>query len=136
MKSLTVNASEDKLSEVLEFIGTELEAAGASPKTQFQIDLAVEELYVNIVHYAYAPDTGDVIIKFNIDGEPPLAEILFIDQGKPYNPLENPDPDITLTAEDREIGGLGVLMVKKTMDVAVYRYENQKNIMTIKKSLH
>jgi len=131
MKSLTVNASEDKLSEVLEFIDAQLEMGGASPKTQFQIDLAVEELYVNIVHYAYAPDIGNVIIQFDIAGEPPLAEIQFIDQGKPYNPLENPDPDITLTAEDREIGGLGVLMVKKTMDVAAYRYENKKNIMTI-----
>ena len=135
MKNLTVNASEDNLPGILEFIDAQLETAGASPKTQFQIDLAVEELYVNIVHYAYAPDAGNVTIQFDLSGEPPLVEIQFIDEGNPYNPLANPEPDITLTAEDRNIGGLGVMMVKKTMDALAYRFENNKNILTIKKFL-
>jgi len=135
MKSLTVNASADNLAGVLEFIDAELAAAGSSMKTQFQIDLAVEEIYVNIVHFAYTPDTGDITIQCDVYGEPPLAEIQFIDQGKPYNPLDNPEPDITLTAEEREIGGLGVLMIKKSMDAVEYRYENKQNIMKIKKYL-
>jgi len=135
MKNLTVNASEDNLPGILEFIDAQLETVGASPKTQFQIDLAVEELYVNIVHYAYAPDAGNVTIQFDFSGEPPLVEIQFIDEGNPYNPLANPEPDITLTAEDRNIGGLGVMMVKKTMDALAYRFENNKNILTIKKFL-
>lgn len=135
MKSLTVNASADNLAGVLEFIDDELAAAGSSMKTQFQIDLAVEEIYVNIVHFAYTPDTGDIIIQCDVCGEPPLVEIQFIDQGKPYNPLDNPEPDITLTAEERAIGGLGVLMVKKSMDVVEYRYEDKQNIMKIKKYL-
>ena len=135
MKNLTVNASEDNLPGILEFIDAQLETVGASPKTQFQIDLAVEELYVNIVHYAYAPDAGNVTIQFDLSGEPPLVEIQFIDEGNPYNPLANPEPDITLTAEDRNIGGLGVMMVKKTMDALAYRFENNKNILTIKKFL-
>ncbi|HEY5558026.1 ATP-binding protein [Acetobacterium sp.] len=135
MKSLTVNASADNLAGVLEFIDAELAAAGSTMKTQFQIDLAVEEIYVNIVHFAYTPDTGDIIIQCDVYGEPPLVEIQFIDQGKPYNPLDNPEPDITLTAEDRAIGGLGVLMVKKSMDVVEYRYEDKQNIMKIKKYL-
>ena len=135
MKSLTVNASADNLAGVLEFIDAELAAAGSTMKTQFQIDLAVEEIYVNIVHFAYTPDTGDIIIQCDVYGEPPLAEIQFIDQGKPYNPLDNPEPNITLTAEERQIGGLGVLMVKKTMDEVEYHYENSQNILKIKKYL-
>jgi len=133
MKKLTVNASTDKLPEVLEFIDTELETAGASMKMIFQIDLAAEEIFVNIANYAYAPDDGNVIIQVDNYGEPPLVEIQFIDQGDPFNPLENPDPDITLTAEERQIGGLGVLMVKKSMDAVDYRFEENKNILTLKK---
>ncbi|MBC3900758.1 MULTISPECIES: ATP-binding protein [Acetobacterium] len=133
MKRLTVNASTDNLPKVLEFIDSELETAGASMKMIFQIDLAVEEIYVNIAHYAYAPDDGNVIIQFDSYGEPPLVEIQFIDQGNPFNPLDNPDPDITLTAEERQIGGLGVLMVKKSMDEVDYRFEENENILTIKK---
>lgn len=135
MKKFTVNASTDNLPEVLEFIDAELEAVSAGMKTQFQIDLAVEEIYANIAHYAYAPDSGNLTIQFDVYGEPPLAEIQFTDGGKQYNPLDNPDPDITLTAEDREIGGLGVLMVKKSMDVVEYRFQDNKNILTIKKYL-
>ena len=133
MKRLTVNASTDNLPKVLEFIDSELETAGASMKMIFQIDLAAEEIFVNIANYAYAPDDGKVIIQVDNYGEPPLVEIQFIDQGDPFNPLENPDPDITLTAEERQIGGLGVLMVKKSMDAVDYRFEENKNILTIKK---
>ena len=109
MKKLTVNASTDNLPKVLEFIDTEMETVGASMKMIFQIDLAVEEIYVNIAHYAYTPDNGNVIIQFDSYGDPPLVEIQFIDQGNPFNPLDNPEPDITLTAEEtgnRRIGGI------------------------------
>ncbi len=133
MKKLTVDASTENLSKILEFIDAELEAAGADMKMIFQVDLAVEEIYTNIAHYAYAPDDGKVIIQFDAYGDPLLMEIQFIDCGKPFNPLNNPDPDITLTAEERQIGGLGVLMVKKTMDEVDYRFEENKNILTIKK---
>ena len=88
MKKLTVNASTDNLPKVLEFIDSELEAVGASMKMIFQIDLAVEEIYVNVANYAYAPDDGNVIIQFDNYGEPPLVEIQFIDQGNPFNPPE------------------------------------------------
>ncbi|WP_414732729.1 ATP-binding protein [Acetobacterium carbinolicum] len=133
MKKLTVDASTENLSKILEFIDAELEAAGADMKMIFQVDLAVEEIYTNIAHYAYAPDDGKVIIQFDAYGDPSLVEIQFIDCGKPFNPLDNPDPDITLTAEERQIGGLGVLMVKKSMDEVDYRFEENKNILTIKK---
>ncbi|MBU4540809.1 MAG: ATP-binding protein [Firmicutes bacterium] len=133
MKKLIVDASTKNLPEILEFIDAELEAVGAGMKMIFQVDLAVEEIYTNIAHYAYAPDEGEVIIQFDAYGNPPLVEIQFIDYGKSFNPLDNPDPDITLTAEERQIGGLGVLMVKKTMDEVDYRFEESKNILSIKK---
>jgi anti-sigma regulatory factor (Ser/Thr protein kinase) len=133
MKRLTVDASTENLPKVLEFIDTELEATGASMKTQYQLDLAVEEIYVNIANYAYAPNSGNVAILFDVYGEPPLVEIQFIDEGNPFNPLDNPEPDITLTADERNIGGLGVLMVKKSMDSVKYRFEDNKNILTIQK---
>jgi anti-sigma regulatory factor (Ser/Thr protein kinase) len=135
MKKLTINASTDNLPAVLEFIDAELEAAGIGGKTQFQIDIAVEEIYVNIAHYAYAPDTGSATIQFDIRGNPPEAEIQFIDEGKPYNPLCSAEPDITLSAGEREIGGLGIFMTRKSMDAVEYRFEGNKNILTIRKYL-
>lgn len=136
MKNLTVKASTDNLPAVLGFIDEELEAVGASMKMLFQIDLAVEELYVNIANYAYPSNNGDVTIQFDYYGNPPMIEIRFIDQGNPFNPLNNVEPDITLSAEEREIGGLGVMMVKKSMDAVEYRFEENENILTIKKYLH
>lgn len=135
MKRLTVIASIDNLPAVLEFIDAELEAMGCSQKIQFQIDIAAEEIYVNIAHYAYSPGTGPATIELDFKGEPPLAELRFIDEGKPYNPLANDSPDITLSAEERKIGGLGILLTKKSMDAVEYRFEGNKNILTIRKNL-
>lgn len=135
MKKLTVNSSTDNLPEVLDFIDAELENAGYSRKTQLQIDLAVEEIFVNIANYAYHPGKGNITIQFDFYGEHPLVEIQFIDEGKPFNPLDNADPDITLAAEERGIGGLGILITKKSMDEVNYRFEDHKNILTIKKFL-
>jgi anti-sigma regulatory factor (Ser/Thr protein kinase) len=135
MKRLTVNAITDSLPMVLEFIDAELEAAGTGRKLQFQIDIAVEEIYVNIAHYAYAPGTGNAIIQFDLKDDPPAAEIRFIDEGRSYNPLTAEAPDITLSAMEREVGGLGIFMTRKTMDAVEYQYENGKNILTIKKYL-
>jgi anti-sigma regulatory factor (Ser/Thr protein kinase) len=120
---------------VLSFIDTELEQAGTDMKTQFHIDLAVEEIFVNIANYAYLEETGDATINFEISGEPSIVQIQFKDSGKAYNPLENQDPDISLAAEDRIIGGLGVFLVKKNMDELFYQYENNQNILTIRKRL-
>lgn len=135
MKKLTVNASTENLSKVLEFIDTELELLDASIKTIFQIDIAVEEIYVNIAHYAYAPNDGKVTIELEHQREPLYLEIRFIDHGKPFNSLDNAEPDITLLAEEREIGGLGVMLVKKTMDTVNYAFENNENRLTIKKTV-
>ena len=134
---LNVTAIDAELQHVSEFISGHLEAAGCSMKAAMQLDVAVEEIFVNIAHYAYVPDTGYAHISIEIeDSDPKVAVIEFRDGGKPFDPLAKPDPDITLSAEERGIGGLGIYMVKKSMDEVTYRYENSQNILTIKKSLN
>ena len=132
-KTLTVDATKDNLHQVMGFVDEFLEENGASMKTQMQVDLAVEEIYVNIANYAYGDGIGKAEISVsNIDG---YAVITFKDSGVAYNPLEKEDPDITLSAEEREIGGLGVFLTKKNMDSVSYSYENSQNIFTMKKKI-
>lgn len=135
MKTLTVPARIDQLEVVQEFIQQELEKQDCSPKAQIQISIAVEEIFVNIAHYAYKPVEGDATIRCEVGGDPLEVTIQFLDHGKPYNPLAKEDPDVTLSAEERGIGGLGIFMVKKSMDSLDYEYHDGKNILTIKKSL-
>ncbi len=132
MKELAIEAKTENLDAVLDFIAAELEAADCSMKLQTQIAIAVEEIFVNIAHYAYNPTIGGAVIRVSVGDE---VIIEFEDQGKPYNPLEKADPDITASAEDREIGGLGIFMVKKSMDAVEYRHEGNKNILAIKKTI-
>lgn len=133
MKELTVPAILEELDRVTDFINEELEAYGCSPKIRMQIDIAVEEIYVNIAHYAYHPEVGQATICCAVGGDPLQVTIQFSDSGRPYNPLKKEDPDTSLSAEERQIGGLGIYMVKKSMDDIAYDYENGKNVLTIKK---
>ena len=134
-KKLTLDAKAENLEQVIDFVNRELEKTDCSPKTQMQIDVAVEELFVNIAHYAYTPDTGSVTIVTDVKPEQNLVDITFIDSGVPYDPLAKPDPDVTLSAEEREIGGLGIYMVKKSMDDVKYEYRDGQNVLTITKNL-
>lgn len=124
----------DRLDEVLAFVDGILEELGCPMKIQMQLDIAVEELYVNIAHYAYAPETGPAAIRVETEPDRVVA-ITFVDWGVPFDPLKKPDPDITLSAEERQIGGLGIYMVKKSMDRMEYRHENGMNRLTIAKKL-
>jgi anti-sigma regulatory factor (Ser/Thr protein kinase) len=135
MKELEIEALTENLPQVLSFLDEQLEAAGCPMKIQMQIDIAVEEIFVNIAHYAYNPEIGTAKVRVEVLGDPPTVDITFIDQGIPYDPLAKADPDVTLSAEERQIGGLGIFMVKKTMDDVVYHYEDGKNILTIRKVL-
>ncbi len=129
-------AQADQLGPVQEFVGQALEQYGCQPRIRFQIDVSIEEIFVNIVRYAYPPgQEGEAVIRCGVGGEPLQVTIQFVDWGKPFNPLEKQDADITLSAEERGIGGLGILMVKKSMDAVDYRYENGENILTLTKIL-
>ena len=134
MNTLTVEAKKENLAQVLTFVEGTLEKAGCSARSMLQIQVAVEEVFVNIASYAYAPDTGDALIAAGADGE--NAVITFRDRGMPFDPLAKEDPDVTLPVEQRGIGGLGIFMVKKSMDDVEYRYEDGENILTIRKKLH
>lgn len=133
MKELSITAKTENLDEVLSFVNCELEKQNCSMMAQMELDIAIEELFVNIAHYAYRPKEGPVTIQ--IDFKEDMISVVFIDNGIPYNPWERKDPDITLSAEEREIGGLGVYMVKKSMDHVDYSYEEGKNILTIQKNI-
>lgn len=135
MKEITVPAVLEELDRVLEFVNGELIACGCPVKTQMQLDIAVEELYVNIARYAYHPEIGNATVRCTVGGDPLQVTVQFLDGGKPYNPLLNEDPNVTLTAEERSIGGLGIYMVKKSMDVIEYQYLEEKNVLTIRKKI-
>ena len=133
MAALTIKARVENLNAVLAFVDAELEKLDCPMRAQMQIDVAVEELFVNIAHYAYAPGEGDAQITVRAaDG---MVEIEFRDSGVPYDPLAKADPDVSLSAEERQIGGLGIFMVKKTMDDMVYHYMDGQNVLKIRKKL-
>lgn len=134
MKELIIEALTENLDTVLSFVDGHLEAFDCPMKTQMQLDIAVEEIFVNIAHYAYDSGIGMATIKVEVNEQPLSVIITFIDQGIPYDPLAKPDPDISLSAEDRPIGGLGIFMVKKSMDDVKYEYKDGSNILTIKKA--
>lgn len=135
MKKITVPAKTEELDRVLDFVNETLEGTDCSMRIQTQIDIAVEEIFVNIANYAYNPEIGKAEIVVEITEKPVTVAITFEDSGVPYNPLEKQDPDITLNAEERDIGGLGIFMAKKSMDDIEYTYRDGKNILTIKKAL-
>ena len=135
MMELTVPAALEELEHVQEFVEQALEAQGISMKIQMQISIAVEEIYVNIAHYAYHPSIGEATVCCEVGGEPLQVTIGFADAGKPYNPLEQKDPDIMQDADQRQIGGLGVFMVKKLMDEITYEFIDGKNVLTIRKRM-
>ena len=135
MNELTLEAKVDNLNLVMAFVDAYLESLDCPVRTQMQIDVAVEEVFVNVASYAYTPDTGEVNIRIEMEQDPRAVAITFEDRGIPYDPLAKKDPDITLSAEERQIGGLGIYMVKKSMDDMQYRYEDGKNILTIRKQL-
>ena len=132
---LTIEAAVENLDAVQAFVDERLEEAGCSMKTQMQIDVAVEEIFVNIASYAYAPGTGDATVCVGFPEDGAFVTISFTDRGKAYDPLSRDDPDISLPAEQRNVGGLGILMTKKLMDELSYEYTDGQNVLTMKKKL-
>ena len=132
---LNVEATPDNLLAVQSFIEERLEGTACSPKAQMEIGIAVEEIFINIAHYAYAPEVGTATVRVEVSRDPVAVTITFTDHGVPYDPLAKSDPDVTLSAEEREIGGLGIFMTKKLMDDVTYTYKDGQNVLTLKKNL-
>ena len=135
MKELTIAATVENIETVTDFVNEQLESLDCPMKAQMQIDIAIDELFGNIAHYAYNPEIGQATVRVEVVEDPLSVVITFIDKGVPYDPLAKADPDTTLSAEERDIGGLGIYMVKKSMDDITYEYKDGQNILTIKKSL-
>ena len=135
MKELTVAATIENIETVTDFVDAQLEELDCPMKAEMQINVAIDELFSNIAHYAYHPEIGEATVAVEVTGDPLAVEITFIDNGKPYDPLQNADPDVTLSAEERDIGGLGIFIVKKSMDEITYEYKDGKNILRIKKNI-
>ena len=135
MKELTIAATVENIGTVTDFVNEHLESYDCPMKAQMQIDIAIDELFGNIAHYAYNPEIGQATVRVEVIEDPLAVTITFIDNGVPYDPLAKADPDTTLSAEERDIGGLGIYMVKKSMDDIIYEYKDGQNILKIKKYL-
>ncbi len=133
MEKFTVEASIENLPLVTSFVIEPLEEKGCSMKILMQMELVIEEIFVNVANYAYPTGHGMATICRDFEDTPRAIELTFIDSGIPYNPLEHEDPDINLELDEREIGGLGIFLVKKTVDEIHYEYKDSQNILTIKK---
>lgn len=130
---LTLEAKLENIEKAAAFVEERLERLDCSIKSKTQLAIAIDEIMSNIARYAYAPGTGEATLRFEHgDG---AVTLTFIDRGVPYDPLAKPDPDTTLSAEERQIGGLGIYMVKKSMDDCGYEYRDGQNIFWIKKRL-
>ena len=135
MKILTVPAKREYTDEITDFVNAELEAYNCPMKAQMEIELSIEEIFVNIASYAYHTPDGEAEIRCEVQEDPLRVVIQFLDGGKPYDPLAKEDADTSVEAIEEREGGLGILLVKRTMDDVKYVYEGGKNILTIEKSL-
>ena len=135
MKEIVLEAEIGNIPKIIAFINEALDARNIGKLERHQIDIAVDEILSNIAHYAYNPDVGEATVRVEVEEEPLSVIITFIDGGVPYDPLQAAEPDTTLSAEERALGGLGIFMVRKSMDEITYRYENGRNILSIRKTL-
>ena len=99
------------------------------------IDIAIEEIFANIASYTYGSNSGDATIQVSLNDNPLSVEVTFIDSGQEYNPLAKPDPNTSLALKERQKGGLGIFMVKISMDDMAYQYKDGKNILKIVKKI-
>ncbi len=129
--SIKLEAKDENLSKAIDYVMSKLEGKNAKPKALQQLEIAMEEIFVNIAHYAYIPKDGYVEIFAEVINN--TISITFMDEGKEYNPLERKDPDITESAENREIGGLGIYLTKRLVDKVSYERKDNKNILRMDK---
>ena len=133
MEKITVDATVENLQTVIDFATEQLEMRDCPMKTSMQLELVIEEIFVNIANYAYHPEIGAATFCMEFEENPAAVLMTFLDRGKPYNPLEKDDPDTTLDIDERDVGGLGIFLVKNNVDEISYEYADGKNILRMKK---
>ena len=129
----TFQASDGAYPEVSSYVEGWLDEQGCPMKAAMQLTVALEEIFINVAHYAYPNPPGE--LELGLDFKDGVVSMQFIDSGTPFDPLAKPDPDVTLGAEERGIGGLGIFMVKKSMDDVTYEFKDGKNILTLLKKV-
>ena len=135
MEKIEILAVMENLDQVFKFIHKGIENQTMSEKARIRLDVAVEEIFTNIVNHAYDPETGPARIRMELLDDPLRVQIIFSDKGKPYNPLSNEEVDVQKKMENREVGGLGIYLLKKYTDGIRYSYEDGQNVVTIEKLL-
>ena len=135
MKEITVDATIENMNTVTAFVDDFLDQIACPMKSKIQINIVIDEIFGNICHYAYKDSVGAVTVRVESGNTPKAVFLIFTDNGIPYNPLETEDPDITLSSEERKIGGLGIYLVKKNMDEMKYEYVDQQNRLWMEKRL-
>ena len=135
MKEITVDAMIENMNTVTAFVDDFLDQIACPMKSRIQINIVIDEIFGNICHYAYKDSVGAVTVRVESGNTPKAVFLTFTDNGIPYNPLDTEDPDITLSSEERKIGGLGIYLVKKNMDEMKYEYVNQQNSLWMEKRL-
>ena len=135
MNELDIQAVRENLPDVLRFVEENIKETDCSLKVRMQLFVAVEEIFVNIASYAYDPEVGRTFIRVETTEDPITVKLLFIDNGHPYDPLAKEDPNLKIPLKERRKGGLGIFMVKKTMDDVSYEYKDGQNILTIRKNI-
>ena len=133
MKQLTLEAKLEKINELMAFVDAGLEEMGCGMKAQMQIDVAVDEIFSNIAQYAYPDRVGSATV--TMEEEDGAVVLTFTDDGIPYDPLQAAEPDVSLGADERPIGGLGIFLVRKTMDEVRYAYRDGQNVLSIRKKI-
>ena len=134
-RELTLPATVDNMDAVTDFVNEYLDEIGCPAKVQMKMAIVVDEIFSNIAHYAYGAAEGDATVSVDYEEETGSVILSFADSGKQYDPLANEDPDVTLSADDRQIGGMGIFMVKKMMDGITYDYVEGQNVLTMWKKI-
>ena len=134
-KEITVSANVESLTAVNEFVADLIAPTNCPMGVQMKIELIVEEIFVNIANYAYDDAGGTATVRGVVAGEPPVLTLSFADEGIPYNPLSQDAPDLSLSVENRPIGGLVIFIVRKNADDVTYEHKDGKNILTVAKKL-
>ena len=134
-KELKLPATVDNISAVTNFVEHELTERNCPKSAKAQINIAIDEIFGNIAQYAYNPENGDATVRVEVTDDQIEVILTFMDKGKPYNPLEKADPDVTLSVKERKVGGIGIFIVKKSMDEIDYHYEDGKNVLKIRKNI-
>lgn len=133
METIVIDADINNMDCVTELIEEQLEQVQCPEDTIMDIETAAEEIFANVAHYAYKTGKGTVTMTIEVLAQEKNVIVTFTDNGVPFNPLAKPDPDTAETLHNDQIGGLGIYIVKKTMDKVEYKYENKKNILVLEK---